>query len=167
MKKSLEKQIAGVTLFNDAVKMMPILEEIPLSEIRADDISLLQRLSETAKHDGICIIVGVNFYDKNLVAMHFVPDLKSNPPPSFANSPDTVIFIGNNYDPDHAALYLRNLSINYDCLNAPAYQVYDDGDETVPRDEFILANAKAKYEHEKFMKKNCMHYISLPYTYKF
>jgi hypothetical protein len=162
----LREQLAGVTHFYDAIKAMPALDEIPISKIRSNDISLLQRLSKNAMHQGICIVLGVNYHDKKLVAMHFLPDLKSNPKPSFADSPDSAIYIDNSADPEYVVSCLRGISNTYDSLEAPKYQIYDDGDETVPRDELIKKNARSKYEHEKFMRKYAMHLLSIPFEYK-
>ena len=166
MSITLREQLVGVALFYDAIKAIPVLNEIPISEIRSDDILLLQRLSKEAAHQGICIVLGVNYHDKKLVAMHFLPDLKSNPKPSFANSPDSAIYIDNSADPEYVVLCLRGISKTYDSLNPPKYQIYDDGDETVPRDEFIKENAISKYEHEKFMRRYFMHFHSIPFGYK-
>lgn len=166
MSINLREQLVGLALFHDAIKAMPTLDEIPISEIRSDDISLLQCLSKNATHQGICIVLGVNYYDKKLVAMHFLPDLKSNPKPSFADSPDSAIYIDNSADPEYVVSYLRGISNTYDSLKAPKYQIYDDGDETVPRDKFIKENAISKYEHEKFMRKYFMHFHSIPFGYK-
>ncbi|WP_323139980.1 hypothetical protein [Massilia phyllosphaerae] len=160
------EQIAGLALFYDAAKAISTPDEIPILEIRSNDISLLQGLSKNTMHQGVCIVLGVSYQKKKLVAMHFLPDLKSNPKPSFADSPDSAIYIDNNADPEYVVSYLRDISNTYDSLKAPKYQIYDDGDETVPRDELIKENAISKYEHEKFMRKYFMHFHSIPFEYK-
>jgi len=166
MSKVTKVRPEDLSFFYNTLELIPVLNETPLTELRVSDIYILQRLSKAANHDGICIVLGVDFYYRNLIALRLLADLKSKPKLPFSESPKSAIYIGNNVSPELVVKILRDTSRRYTSLNPPPYQKYEDGDASVPNDEFVKENAVTKYEHEMFMRDYGMHHISIPIDYK-
>lgn len=166
------KELEDTAFFHYTIQSMYYLEEIPIAELREQDIDMLQRISKAANYDGLMILLTVDFVDKNLVVESFCPDKQSNPLPSFTESPDSAIYISNKADPTAVFRKLQEISERYDLLDAPPFQQYDHDDDsenynwTVPIDELIQANATSKYKHEVFMRYYGMYQTVIPIDYK-
>lgn len=170
MTKSIETK--DTIFFYYALQSIHYLEGIPITRLEEQDIDMLQRISNAAKYDGLVLLLGVDFYDMHLVVDRYLPDVQSKPLLPFYKSPDSEIYISNKADPYQVILNLRELSERYDLLNAPPFQKYEHDDETenhnwsIPIEDFIHENAKAKCQHELFMRDNGMHQTVIPGDYK-
>lgn len=166
------KDLEDTAFFYYTIQSMYYLEEIPIAELREQDIDMLQRISKVANYDGLMLLLTVDFADRNLVVGSFCPDRQSNPLPSFSESPDSAIYISNEADPEAVFRKLQEISERYDLLDAPPFQRYEHDDDskyynwTVPIEELIQANATSKYEHEVFMRTYGMYQIVMPIDYK-
>jgi hypothetical protein len=166
------QEIEDTVFFYYTLQSMHYLEEIPIAKLEEQDIDMLQRISKAANHDGLMLVLAVDFHDKNLIVEKYCPDKQSKPLLPFYNSPDSVIYISNEADPYDVVQKLREISERYDLLDAPPFQKYGHDDETencnwsVPIEDFIHENAKAKCAHELFMRDYGMHQTVIPADYK-
>jgi hypothetical protein len=166
------KDLEDTVFFYYALQSIYHLEEIPISDLEELDIGMLQRISKAANFDGLMLLLSVDSYDKNLIVGTYCPDRKSIPMPIFTESPDSVIYIDNEADPYEVCKKLQEISERYDLLDAPPFRKYEHDDETencnwtIPVDEFIEENAKAKYAHEVFMRDYGLHQTVIPTDYK-
>lgn len=165
-------ELEDTAFFYYAIQSIYYLEEIPIAELREQDIDMLQRISKAANYDGLMLLLSVDFADKNLVVGSFCPDRQSKPLPSFSESPDSAIYISNKADPEAVFRKLQEISERYDLLDAPPFQRYEDDDDseyynwTVSVEELIQANATSKYEHEVFMQYYGIYQTVIPIDYK-
>lgn len=166
MSKIDNEYVKDLYFFYITLALIPALDKIPLTKLRVSDIHILQQLSKAANHDGICILLGVDIYYRNLISLHVLADLKSKPKLSFAESPDSAIYIGNSVSPRLVVKVLRRMSRRYKALKPLSYQTYEGGDDFVPKDELIRGNAMMKYKHELFMYDHDMHHTLIPADYK-
>ncbi|WP_198118974.1 hypothetical protein [Massilia rhizosphaerae] len=168
---SSSKELEDTAFFYYTIQSIHYLEEIPIAELRELDIVMLQRISKAATYDGLMLVLAVDFHDKNLIVERYCPDKQSKPLLPFSESPDSAIYISNEADPYEVIQKLQEISERYDLLNAPQFQKYADDETencgwTVPIDEYLEENAKAKYNHEVFMRNYGMHQIVIPADYK-
>lgn len=165
-------EIEDTVFFYYTLQSINYLEEIPIAQLEAQDIDMLQRISNAAKYDGLMLLLSVNFHNKNLIVEKYCPDRKSKPLLPFYESPDSVIYINNDADPYDVVQKLREISERYDLLDAPPFHKYEHDDETencnwtIPIEDFIHENAKAKAAHELFMRDYGMHQTVIPADYK-
>jgi hypothetical protein len=166
------KELEDTAFFYYTLQSIYHLEEIPIAELRELDIGMLQRISKAANYDGLMLLLSVDFHDQNLVVGSYCPDKKSKPLLPFSESPDSVIYISNDADPEIVFGKLQEISERYNLLDAPSFQKYALDDETehcnwtVPIEELIQENAKLKFEHEVFMRDYGMHQTVIPVDYK-
>jgi hypothetical protein len=166
MKKIEEKIAEGNFLFMSVVDMMPALIDIPLKELRENDIYVLQRISKAALHDGIKISIGVDFEDKLLTALRIAPDLKSDSGCSRRNVPHPTVYIANNISPAKAVLALEAISERYSILSPPPYFDYHPDADASRLDQWIEADVEGRHKHDLFMRNHDMYHISVPAKYR-
>lgn len=165
MSKFLKNIKDAEEFFSHALEMSPIFYEIHIADLRQNEIFFLQRISEAANHDGICIVLGVDFYTRRLIALHYLLDKKSDSDFEYGHVPDSMVYISNDLAPDIVERSLRDLSQRYLELKASLYQVHFD-ETNVSIEEFNNENGRAKLAHEAFMRKNNLHFTSIPADYK-
>jgi hypothetical protein len=166
MKKIEEKIAEGNFLFMSVVDMMPALIDIPLKELRENDIYVLQAISKAALHDGIKISIGVDFEDKLLTALRIAPDLISDSGYSHRNALHPTIYIANNTSPAKAILALEAISERYSLSSPPPYFDYHPNIDASRLDQWIEADVEGRHKHDLFMKNHGMYHISIPAKYK-
>ena len=166
------KETEDGVFFYYTLQQIHYLEEIPIAKLEEQDIDMLQRISKAANHDGLLLVLAVDFHDKNLIVDRFCPDKQSKPLLPFYEAPDSVIYISNEVAAYLVVRKLREISERYDLLDAPPFQKHEHDDETenrnwsVPIDDFIHENAVAKCKHELFMRDYGMHQTVIPTDYK-
>lgn len=166
MIKNKEKIAEGKYLFVTAVDMMPALTDIPIKEIREDDIFVLQNISKAASHDGIRISIGVDFDDKLLTALRFCPDIGSHPSLPRSSSVHPTIYIANDTPAAGVVLALQAISDRYCNSSPPPYFEYDPDASTTRFDQWAAVDIGERYEHDLFMREHRMFHISIPAKYK-
>jgi len=158
----------ALAFFYYAIEAMHHLTEIPISDLEELEIGTLQRISRAANFDGVMLVLSVDSNDRNLVVGNYCPDRQSKPLLPFLESPDSTIYISNDADPSEVVQKLQEICVHYSALTAPPFQKYTHNDENadmswiVPMEEFLIANARAKYKHELFMRDHGMHNIVIP-----
>lgn len=166
MKKIEEKIKEGNFLFMTAVDMMPALVDIPLKELRENDIFVLQRISIAAFHDGIEISIGVDFNDKLLTALRIVPDSRSDLGNSRLNPSHPTIYIANNILPIRAIKALQAISERYSSSSPPCYLEYNPDADMSRFDQWTKADVGERSKHDLFMRDQGMYHISIPPEYR-
>jgi len=161
-----EKTTEGNFLFATAVEMMPALTDIPLKELREEDIFVLQNISKAASHDGIRISIGVDLNDKLLIALRFNPDLRSGSKSLLIDSVHPTIYIANDVSSKKVFLALQAISERYCSLSPPPYFEYDPDAGTTRFDQWTTVDVGERYEHDLFMREHGMFHISIPEKYK-
>lgn len=166
MIKNVERIAEGNFLFMTAVDMMPALVDIPLKELREDDIFVLQKISSAACHDGICISLGVDFDDKLLTAETITPDLISKSGYSPIKSTCPSIYIANYISPARVVLALQAISESYSLSTPPSYFEYDPNPGTTHFDQWLEVDERTRRKHDSFLKNQGMYHFSIPPRYK-
>ncbi|WP_312183392.1 hypothetical protein [Massilia timonae] len=166
MKKIEEKIAEGNFLFMTAVDMMPALIDIPLKELRENDIFVLQKISKAAFHDGIEISVGVDFDDKLLTALRIAPDFISNLESSRLEADHPTIYIANDISPIRAVRALQAISERYSRSSPPPYLDYHPNADASRFDQWTTAGVEERNKHDLFMRNHDMYHISIPPKYR-